>query len=122
MQGFLNKYMEEKRYDFDIDSGRALLCTVAIGFCHDWWTIATTKHNITPQNELETVFIATAAELQERGKIRQPPAGWLDDKELVWLVLEPQKLARSLRSNHQGAKAAEFWGLRWLGYLQLIHS
>ena len=84
VQEFLNKYMEEKRYDFDIDSGRALFCTVADQlFAMIGGPLLRRNTNITPQNELEAVLIATAEELQERGKIGQPPAGWLDDKELV---------------------------------------
>ena len=84
VQEFLNDYMEENRYDFDIDTGRALFSDVADRvFTMTDGPFLRQNTNITPQNELEAVLVATAEELQGRGSINRPPVGWLDDKNLV---------------------------------------
>ena len=81
---FLNDYMQENRYDFDVETGRTLFCNVAdqlnatIG-----GPFLRVNTAVTPQNELEAVLVATAEVIQEYGTIASPRAGWLDDEILV---------------------------------------
>jgi Protein of unknown function DUF262 len=81
---FLNDYMQENRYDFDVQAGRALFCNVADQL---YTTIGgpflRVSTAVTPQNELEAVLVATAEVIQEYGTIASPPTGWLDDQALV---------------------------------------
>jgi hypothetical protein len=81
---FLNDYMQENRYDFDVEGGRALFHNVAdqlhatIG-----GPFLRVNTAVTPQNELEAVLVAAAEVIQEYGDIASPNAGWLDDEALV---------------------------------------
>ena len=81
---FLNKYMEENRYGFDVEAGRAIFFQV-LDFLKE--TIGgpflRSNTNITPQNELEAVMVAVGEIILDGGHLGDPPAGWLNDPELV---------------------------------------
>src|ERR1022692_4031526 len=81
---FLNDFMEDNRYDFDVDAGRLLFCQVADRLAEViGGPLLRVNTAVTPQNELEAVLVATAEVIGECGDIGSPPASWLDDKELV---------------------------------------
>ncbi|OMI88191.1 hypothetical protein BSZ07_19450 [Streptomyces sp. M1013] len=81
---FLNAYMEANRHSFNVKEGRAIFTrTVGEILSLTQGPLLRSNTNVTPQNELEAVMIACAELLEEGGGVGTPPAGWLDDRQLV---------------------------------------
>lgn len=84
VKDFLNDYIKENRYKFDVEGGRTRFHRVAdeiAGIIRGPFLRATTS--VTPQNELEAVLVAAAEVISEHRAIGHPAADWLDDSELV---------------------------------------
>ncbi len=81
---FLDEYMEQRRSDFDVASGRDRFqaTTDAVGQLVSG-SFLRAKTPVTPQNELEAVLVAAAEVLDRHGELGSPPPGWPDDPELV---------------------------------------
>ncbi|MFE0272003.1 DUF262 domain-containing protein [Streptomyces sp. NPDC058992] len=81
---FLNSYMETNRDSFDVEEGRVTFSKVVDEILAlTQGPLLRSKTNVTPQNELEAVMVACAELLKEKGSVGTPPAGWLDDQQLV---------------------------------------
>jgi hypothetical protein len=81
---FLNSYMETNRDTFDVEKGRAtFIRTVETILALTQGPLLRLKTPVTPQNELEAVMVACAELFDEKDGVGTPPAGWLDDEQLV---------------------------------------
>lgn len=81
---FLNSYMEANRHSFNTEEGREIFDLVVNEILSlTRGPLLRSNTNVTPQNELEAVMVASAELLQESRELGTPPPDWLDDKQLV---------------------------------------
>lgn len=81
---FLNNYMEAEQEAFDVEAGRQLFTRVVDEVAKlTVGPLLRTNTSVTPQNELEAVLLGAARVLDSHDQLGKPPAGWLDDEELV---------------------------------------
>lgn len=81
---FLNAYMEDNRYSFDLEVGEKRFNAVVSALKSIIGGPLLRRNTpVTPQNELEAVMVASADVLDRTERIATPPRGWLDDPELV---------------------------------------
>lgn len=81
---FLNNYMEAEQEAFDVEAGRQLFTHVVDEVAKlTVGPLLRTNTSVTPQNELEAVLLGAARVLDSHDQLGKPPAGWLDDEELV---------------------------------------
>jgi len=82
---FLNEFMESGSIALDIKQERVRFRTMADALYKvlDGKPFVKANYGPTPLVELEAAMVATARVLDEYGRVRRPPAAWIEDKILV---------------------------------------
>lgn len=81
---FLNDYMRSRIGDSKLESDRKLFeCSTEFLASVTNGPFLRGKLSITPLNQFEAVLVAVGRILREGGTPRNPPAGWLNDEQLV---------------------------------------
>ncbi|WP_457356118.1 DUF262 domain-containing protein [Roseateles sp. P5_D6] len=84
VKAFLNAFMKDQGPKLDIAASRALFSTVVervLGLAGG--PILRKGYSVTPLNQLEAILVGAGHLLKSKKKLKAPPAGWLNDSELI---------------------------------------
>ncbi|MFE1584164.1 DUF262 domain-containing protein [Streptomyces sp. NPDC058737] len=81
---FLNRYMRDRSNDTDLEADRRLFISV-VDYLYSVINGPFLKRgvSVTPQNQLEAVLVGIGRLMRQGKEISAPPAGWLNDDELI---------------------------------------
>ncbi len=106
VKDFLNNYMTDAASSFDIKSGRTLFQQTADELLRIIkGPMLREGYGNTPLNQFEAVMVAAGASIKAGKRLRKPPAGWLNDKELVKYSTKGTNVPSAFRNRNARAQA-----------------